>query len=52
MQADNDPIAPSRGIPRDDIKVCAIVHPFFSPNNDLDDMLHKVCILILFHSNP
>lgn len=29
MQADNDPIAPSRGIPRDDIKVFAIVHPYF-----------------------
>jgi len=30
IQADNDPIAPSRGIPREDIKVLTSVHTFFT----------------------
>ena len=44
VQAANDPIAPSRGIPREDIKVCGLLLKSLKPYTNLIPLYTKLCL--------
>lgn len=57
LQAENDPIAPSRGIPREDINVSRVVHQLVSHFLPLNSFITvsialKLLYCSLFQANP